>query len=62
MFFAAAAACVIALSSAAERRKSYWNGCIKVATVTFHQIFSNLTVIKMFFFLFFFGFGAGIRS
>ena len=30
-----AAACMILLSFAAERRKSYWNGCMKVAIVIF---------------------------
>ena len=30
-FLAAAAACVILISFAAESRKSYWSGCMKVA-------------------------------
>ena len=41
----AAAACAILLSFAAEDRKSYWNGCIKAATVIFQQIFSILALI-----------------
>ena len=32
-FLAAAAACVLRLSFAAARRKSYWSGCIKGALV-----------------------------
>ena len=42
---AAAAACVILLSFAAEDRKSYWNGCIKAAKVICQQIFSILQLI-----------------
>ena len=34
-FLGATAACVILLSFAAEHRKSYWNGCMKVAIVIF---------------------------
>ena len=41
----AAAACVILLSFAAEDRKSYWNGCIKAATVICHQIFAILALV-----------------
>ena len=40
----AAAACVILLSFAAEDRKSYWNGCMKAATVICQQIFSILAL------------------
>ena len=32
-FLGATAACIILLSFAAEHRKSYWNGCMKVAIV-----------------------------
>ena len=38
---AAAAACVILLSFAAEDCKSYWNGCIQAAKVICQQIFLN---------------------
>ena len=34
-FLGVTAACVILLSFAAEHRKSYWNGCMKVAIVIF---------------------------
>ena len=42
---AAAAACVILLSFAAEDRKSYWNGCSKAAKVICQQIFPILALI-----------------
>ena len=38
----AAAACVMLLSFAAGLRKSYWNGCMKAATVICQQIFAIL--------------------
>ena len=41
----AAAACAILLSFAAGLRKSYWNGCIKAATVICQQIFAILAII-----------------
>ena len=41
----AVAACVILLSFAAGLRKSYWSGCIKVATVICQQIFSILALV-----------------
>ena len=41
----ATAACIILLSFAAEDRKSYWNGCMKAATVICQQIFSILALI-----------------
>ena len=41
----AAAACVILLFFVAEDRKSYWNGCIKAATVICQQIFAILALI-----------------
>ena len=41
----AAAACAILLSFAAEDRKSYWNGCMKVATVICQQILSILALM-----------------
>ena len=41
----AVAACVIRLSFAAGRQKSYWNGCIKVAIVIFHETFSILVLV-----------------
>ena len=41
----AAAACVILLSFVAEDRKSYWNGCIKAATVICQQIFAILALV-----------------
>ena len=41
----AAAACVILLFFAAEDHKSYWNGCIKAATVICQQIFSILALV-----------------
>ena len=41
----ATAACIILLSFAAEDRKSYWIGCMKVATVSCQQIFSILALI-----------------
>ena len=46
-FLAAAAACVILLTLAAEGRKSYWSGCIKLAIAICHcqQIFSNLAAV-----------------
>ena len=42
---AAAAACVILLSFAAEDCKSYWSGCIQAAIVICQQIFPNLALI-----------------
>ena len=44
----AAAACVILLSFAAEDRKSYWNGCIKAATVICQQILAILALASNF--------------
>ena len=41
----AAAACVILLSSAAEHRKSYWNGCIQAARLICQQIFAILALV-----------------
>ena len=41
----AAAACAILLSFAAEDRKSYWTGCMKVATVICQQILSILALV-----------------
>ena len=41
----AAAACVILLSFAAEGRESYWSGCIKVAIVICHWVFSILALV-----------------
>ena len=41
----AAAACAILLSFAAEDRKSYWNGCMKAATVICQQILSILALM-----------------
>ena len=67
---AAAAACVILLSFAAEDCKSYWSGCIQAAIVICQQIFANLAlVIFLLKFLLknaskssFFCFGVEIRS
>ena len=42
---AAAAACVILLSFAAEDCKSYWSGCIQAAIVICQQIFANLALV-----------------
>ena len=42
---AAAAACVILLSFAAEDCKSYWSGCIQAAIVMCQQIFPILALI-----------------
>ena len=42
---AAAAACVILLSFAAEDCKSYWSGCIQAAIVICQQIFPILALI-----------------
>ena len=42
---AAAAGCVIPLSFAAGSRESYWSGCMKVAIVIWHQIFSILVLV-----------------
>ena len=66
---AAAAACVILLSFAAEDCKSYWSGCIQAAIVICQQIFAILAlVIFLLKFLFknaskssFFCFGVEIR-
>ena len=44
-WLAAAAACVILLSFAAEDCKSYWSGCIQAAIVICQQIFSILALI-----------------
>ena len=41
----AAAACVILLSFAAERRKSYWSGCIQAAIVICQQNFVILALV-----------------
>ena len=41
----AVAALVILLSFAAGSRKSYWNGCMKAATVICQQIFSILALV-----------------
>ena len=41
----ATAACVILLPFAAGHRKSYWNGCIKAATMICQQIFSILALL-----------------
>ena len=41
----AAAACVILLSFAAADCKSYWNGCIKAATVICQKIVAILALI-----------------
>ena len=41
----ATAACVILLSFAAGLRKSYWNGCMKAATVICEQLFSILALV-----------------
>ena len=41
----AAAACVILLSFAAADCKSYWNGCIKAATVICQKIVASLALI-----------------
>ena len=41
----AVAAFVILLSFAAGLRKSYWSGCMKVATVICQQIFSILALV-----------------
>ena len=51
MLHGATAACVIFLSFAAGHRKSYWNGCIKAATVICQQIFSILAVLFLLIFL-----------
>jgi len=40
-----AAECVILLSFASGNRKSYWNGCIKVATVICQQFFKILALV-----------------
>ena len=45
MLLGAAAACAILLSFAAEDRKSYWSGCMKVATVICQQILSILALV-----------------
>ena len=66
---AAAAACVILLSFAAEDCKSYWSGCIQAAIVICQQIFPilALTIFLLKFFLksasksSFFRFGVEIR-
>ena len=42
---AAAAACVILLSFAAEDCKSYWSGCIQAAIVICQQIFAILALV-----------------
>ena len=42
---AAAAACVILLSFAAEACKSYWSGCIQAAIVICQQIFAILALV-----------------
>ena len=44
-FLTAAAACEILLSFAAEIRKSYWSGSIKVAIVICQQIFLILALV-----------------
>ena len=41
----ATAVCVILLSFAAGLRKSYWNGCMKAATVICEQLFSILALV-----------------
>ena len=43
----ATAACVMHLSFAAGHRKSYWNGCIKAATMICQQIFSILALLSL---------------
>jgi hypothetical protein len=40
-FLAAAVACVILVSCAAESRESYWSGCVKVAMVSSQYFFSQ---------------------
>ena len=45
---AAAAACVILLSFAAEDCKSYWSGCIQAAIVICQQIFAILALVNIF--------------
>jgi len=47
-FLAAAAVCVMLLSFAAERRKSYWSGRIKVAMVICQQIFLHFGADDLF--------------
>ena len=42
---AAAAACVILLSFAAEDCKSHWSGCIQAAIVICQQIFAILALV-----------------
>ena len=44
-FLGAAAACVILLTSAAEHRKSYRNGCIQAAIAICQQIFALLALV-----------------
>ena len=46
-FLAAAAVCVMLLSFAAERRKSYWSGRIKVAMEFFLQIFFRFGALAL---------------
>ena len=44
-FLGATSACAILLSLAADHRKSYWNGCMKVAMVICYYFFGSLALV-----------------